>query len=248
MTRRHWDLFMAASGKSVIPASLRANVLAWWDAQYADRSQVSVFKDYSGNSRDATMTNFAGTTSDGWSTSAPYILKGDGSDSWIGREQAGFIAQDADFSYVCCFSPSADNAATYLGYGLLTNFTTNYVFRALYTGTYAAIRLVDRVSGTINTVYLTSISSAQYYVFIVTYSSADKKIRLYINSSLAETTTALSNGHNAINYTRHYGNDGNTAFTAQKLGFSAWFNKTLSADEVKAVYNANCIRFGLAAV
>jgi hypothetical protein len=239
---------MAAAEESIIPPSIKPNCLTWWDAQFADRSQVSVLKDYSGNGRDATMYNFAGTTSDGWSTSVPYVLKGDAVDSWIGREQAGFIAQDADFSYVCCFSPSANNAATYLGYGLLTNFNSNYIFRALYTGTYVAIRLVDRVSGTINTTYLTSISSAQYYIFIVTYASSDKKIRLYINSSLAETTGALTNGHNAINYTRHYGNDGNTAFTAQKLGFSSWFNKTLSTDEVKAVYNANCIRFGLAVV
>jgi hypothetical protein len=233
--------------ENVIPSELRVNALAWWDSQFADRSQVLAFKDYSGNGRDATMYNFAGTTSDGWSTSAPYALKGDTTDSWIGREEAGFIAQDADFSYVCCFSPSTDNATTRLGHCLETNFTTGNIINFSYTTGSFSLYYYNRGGGSSSVTYTQSILNASYYIIGYTYTQTDRKFRLYINGILVATSEALTTGHVIISYMRHFRNFDGSTYTGHKLGFEGYFNKRLSDDEMKAVYNANCTRFGLAA-
>jgi hypothetical protein len=205
--------------------------------------------DYSGNGRHSKLSgiSYNGTTS-GWLTGPPKTIIGDAFDDWIGHAQSGLIAQDADFSYMCCFSPSTDNAITRLEYNFTTDFTTGAVVNFYYDAGSLSVNPFDRISGSALTSYAMSILSSSYYIVGYTYTQSDKKFRIYVNGVLVATSVALTNGHAAINYDRHFRNQTGTSYTGQKLGFRTYFNKALSGNEAKLITNSNCTRFSIAKV
>lgn len=204
--------------------------------------------DYSGNGRHMKLNNFAYTPSSGWVDTAPKHLKGDGVDDWVGRAESGFIAQDADFSYMTVLSPNSDNTTTATMGALLNDFSTGLVSNIYYGSGNINVFVYDRVSGLAGYSYGSTLLSTKFYFISITYTQSDKKLRLYIDGILVATTGALTNGHNTINFIRNFRNGTGASYYGSKLGIDAWFNKSLSADEVKALYNANCTRYGLAKI
>lgn len=178
------------------------------------------------------------------------ILRSDGTDDRITRAEPLFIPACSSFCLGLMFSPTVDNNGARLMFGNNTSFDTAIDTDGIgvqFSGAALYINICDIIStgyygapgGNIIYNY-----SGKYYCIICAYNQNDKCLRTYINGQLIFTSPVLPNGNKAINYISQFKAPG-AGFSGVKLGFSGWFNKALSNDEVKQLYNANCKRFGL---
>ena len=106
--------------------------------------------------------------------------------------------------------------------------------------------MYDSVSGNSSAGYTCSIIAGTYYMVCVTYSSIDKKMRLYINGVLVrEATNSLSNGHKSINYLKSLQASDGSGYSGHKTGLLSLFNKALTDKEVKQLFDGNRKDFGI---
>lgn len=204
--------------------------------------------DASGNGRHAKLYNMAYSAASGPQAGPPKHWKGDGVDDWMGRAEAGFIAEDADFSCFSCFRPPTDGGTTWLNMGQSTAFDTGEILRMYYQAGEFWARLYDRVTGYQTLDVAATVVASAFYTFGISYTQSDKKFKIYASGALIGESNALANGHSAIKFVRNFRNAGGTLYTSQSIGTEGWFNKALTLTEWKSVHNKLATRFGLTPV
>ena len=143
-------------------------------------------------------------------------------------------------------APITNSGTLRLAYAFNTNFTTNLNFAMYYSSGAFNVSVVDSGGGDPATVEVEQATTANtFYNVTMTYNASDKKARLYINGVIGGTSSALTNGVKQTNYIRWGRSSTGTDYGEHKDGVECIFNKALSDDEVKLLYNANCKAFGL---
>lgn len=201
------------------------------------------WKDYSGNGRHMKLNNFAYSGASGWQS--PYGLGTDGIDDWLGRAESGLIPANHSFSVVTFISRPTGSGALITGWLYKTNYTTDQVFLPRYSdsSTAWACTIYDSVSGNVSCIYNTSITNNKVYYAVFTYNQTDKKVRIYVNNILVQTSNALANGNMAINYYKSA--LASSTYYPQKSCMEALLNKDLSIAEIKQIYEVNKRRFAI---
>lgn len=217
----------------------------WYDAVQTNQAVVSQWDDISGNLRHMELTNFSGSTSDGWNTS-PDFLQTDGIDSYGRTEETNINDALTDFSWVAAFKVSADTTD-----GWVYNFCngSSDPSTGIYYVSQSARYTVDAydVSGTDMYIYVDT-TETNWHIFGFSYSQSTKVATIYLDGVAVGNITALATGLDVI--TRHsigerfYGGAKKTS-----IGFSGCFSGTaLTAQQHEDIYNANCLRFGLSQI
>lgn len=227
--------------KDEMDAILAADGTPYWEGTkqvLCNPDNKYYWKDISGNGRHMKLNNFAYSGASGWQS--PYGLQSDGVDDYGKYSPATVISQEnADLSIMCVFKLGDTIGEKDLI--RCVNSATNSILLYAY-GTNLTLRCYDSVSGIADISY--TVSSNRWYFVVGVYSQIDKKVKLYVNSMLIGTSSALTTGIDESIDVLIATIKNLSLFTVQKIGIAAVFpGKALSPAEVRQLYEANRRRF-----
>jgi hypothetical protein len=189
------------------------------------------------------MYNFAYTTASGIVRSPVPHVRFDGTDDWLGLAKANLIASGTSFA-IQAWCARTSTSTTYPCYGFLTNFTTDRALTVVYdqaTSTLSAT--ITNAAGTNSSASGTfSMQVDKFYHFIISYDATEQRVRLYVNG-VYQGINAVNVVMRAISFFRIGANLAGTTYGSQRQAVTTIFNKALTKDDVRNLFNARCEEF-----
>jgi peptidoglycan/xylan/chitin deacetylase (PgdA/CDA1 family) len=197
------------------------------------------------------MYNFAYTSASGIVRSPVAHVRFDGTDDWLGLAKTNLIAENSSFSVSCWVAPLVNNQNLFSWYGFKTDFVTDmiFVFNYLNSTSRFSMSVYDSVTSASTTSTNTmNITANRFYLVTIVYDQNTKRVTNFVNTTQGTVSNALANGNTAINYFRSGRNQLGTTYSAHREAQTTIFNKALTKDDVRNLFNARATEFGYAKI